>query len=54
MHLLGASLLYLAGFIVTIAFNVPLNDALATVDPEPAPVLRCGTPISEAGRRGTM
>ncbi|MEX3615198.1 DUF1772 domain-containing protein [Paenibacillus glucanolyticus] len=33
LHLLGASLLYLAGFIVTIAFNVPLNDALAAVDP---------------------
>lgn len=33
LYLLAASLLYLAGFIVTMAFNVPLNDALAAVDP---------------------
>lgn len=34
VHLLAASVLYLAGVIlVTIAFNVPLNNALARVDP---------------------
>lgn len=33
IYLLAAGLLYLTGFIVTMAFNVPLNDALAAVDP---------------------
>ncbi|MCV4232731.1 DUF1772 domain-containing protein [Virgibacillus sp. LDC1] len=33
LYLLTASLLYLAGFLVTMAFNVPLNDALAAFDP---------------------
>lgn len=34
MYLLVGSLLYLIGsFLVTIVFNVPLNDALAAVDP---------------------
>ncbi|GAA3404927.1 DUF1772 domain-containing protein [Paenibacillus hodogayensis] len=33
-YVLAGSLLYLAGtFLVTIVFNVPLNDALAAVDP---------------------
>lgn len=36
-YLLVASLLYLIGtFLVTIAFNVPLNDALAVVKPDSA------------------
>jgi uncharacterized membrane protein len=33
VYLLAAALLYLTGFIVTMAFNVPLNDALAAVEP---------------------
>lgn len=33
-YLLLGSLLYLTGILVTIAFNVPLNDALATVKPD--------------------
>ncbi|WJH36651.1 DUF1772 domain-containing protein [Paenibacillus sp. CC-CFT747] len=34
LYLLMGSLFYLAGaFLVTIVFNVPLNDALAAVDP---------------------
>ncbi|MDF2958899.1 MAG: hypothetical protein K0S39_634 [Paenibacillus sp.] len=34
VYLLAGSLLYLVGtFLVTIIFNVPLNDALAAVDP---------------------
>ena len=37
IYLLAGSLLYLVGTIlVTIIFNVPLNDALAAVDPETA------------------
>ena len=37
VYLLGGSLLYLVGTVlVTIAFNVPRNDALAAVDPESA------------------
>ncbi|MFD0692493.1 DUF1772 domain-containing protein [Paenibacillus sp. GCM10027628] len=32
-YLLVGSLLYLVSFLVTAAFNVPLNDALAAVDP---------------------
>ncbi len=36
-YLLAGGLLYLAGsFLVTIVFNVPRNDALATVDPASA------------------
>lgn len=36
-YLLAGSLLYLIGtFLVTVAFNVPLNDALAVVDPQSA------------------
>lgn len=31
--LLTASVLYLAGVVVTIAFNVPLNDSLAATEP---------------------
>lgn len=37
VYLLAGSLLYLAGSIfVTVVFNVPLNDALAAVDPHSA------------------
>lgn len=37
LYLLAGSVLYLAGsIIVTMAFNVPLNDALATVNPHSA------------------
>ena len=37
VYLLGGSLLYLVGVVlVTIAFNVPRNDALAAVDPDSA------------------
>jgi uncharacterized membrane protein len=37
VYLLTGSMLYLVGtFLVTIAFNVPLNDALAVVDPASA------------------
>jgi uncharacterized membrane protein len=36
-HLIAGSALYLAGsMVVTVAFNLPRNDALATVDPEGA------------------
>ncbi|QRG66206.1 DUF1772 domain-containing protein [Brevibacillus choshinensis] len=36
IYVLAGSLFYLVGFLVTIAFNVPLNDSLASVDPNSA------------------
>jgi uncharacterized membrane protein len=33
---LASALFYLLGFVITLAFNVPLNDALAAVDPASA------------------
>ncbi|WP_442602333.1 anthrone oxygenase family protein [Paenibacillus sp. KN14-4R] len=36
IYLLAGSLFYLIGFLVTVAFNVPLNGSLATVDPKSA------------------
>ncbi len=36
IYVLAGSLFYLVGFLVTIAFNVPLNDSLAAVDPSSA------------------
>ena len=43
-HLLAGSLLYLAGtFLVTMVFNVPRNNALATVDPASAEGARLWT-----------
>lgn len=36
IYVVAGSLFYLVGFLVTIVFNVPLNDALAAVDPNSA------------------
>ncbi len=48
--LLAGSVAYLVGcFLVTMVFNVPLNDALAAVDPASA-----GRATSRSGCRGTM
>lgn len=48
------SLFYLIGtFLVTIVFNVPMNDALETVDPEGADATPLGPAIYRGGRPGT-
>src|SRR5260370_18932212 len=49
----GGLLYVVSTFLVTIVFNVPLNDALAAIDPDNAGASLCGTTISRAGRRGT-
>ena len=55
MALLAGGLLYVAGtFLVTMLFNVPLNDALAAVAPDSPEGQACGAGISAPGRPGTM
>jgi uncharacterized membrane protein len=53
-YLLLGSLLYLVGTLgVTIVFNVPLNDALAKVDPGSTEGTNYGSAILPTGRLGT-
>jgi uncharacterized membrane protein len=55
IYLLAGSLLYLVGTIlVTIIFNVPLNDALAAVDPTTAHADDLWTTMSKVGPLGIM
>ncbi len=54
VYLLAGSLLYLAGAIlVTIVFNVPLNNRLAAVKPDSADGRKVGRSTSPPGRTGT-
>jgi uncharacterized membrane protein len=54
-YLLAGSLIHLIGTIlVTIACNVPLNDALAAVDPSSADAGRVWTNYLKSGPRGIM
>ena len=54
-YLVAGSLLYFVGtFLVTLLFNVPLNNKLAAVKPDSAEARRCGRITSVCGRRGTM
>gem|GEM_PF-4885904 len=48
--LVGGLLYVVSTFLGTIVFNVPLNDALAAIDPDNAGASLCGTTISRAGR----
>jgi uncharacterized membrane protein len=51
--LAGAALFLVGAIVVTMAANVPLNDALMTSTPRPRTRRRAGAATSPTGRRGT-